>query len=290
MTVVNTNVDAQVTLYALARNERTMGTAMERLSTGSRVNSAADDPAGLQMGSRMTAQIRGLSRAISNAQDAVSMLQTADQTMGDLQSIVQRIRELAVQAANGTNTTADRLAINTEMHALNSEVWRISDDTQFNGLHLANGTIGDPSGHVHFQIGANAGQSLSVNFNHYWELMGLSSYPDVGTMIQALKANPLDFSTESGAQFGIVTNDGILNALSTVRASVGATLNRLDYSIANLTQTLVNATASRARVLDADYAVQTANLARSQIINRAGLAVLAHANQRPSSVLELLRG
>ena len=289
MIVINTNVNAHVTMQSLARNERAMSTSMERLGTGLRLNSAADDAAGLQISGRMTAQINGLHQAIANAHDAISMLQTTEQMMADIQSIIHRIRELAVQGTNGTNTGQDRAAIDVELQQLIAEAWRISDNTQFNGINLGNGTIGDASGHVHFQVGTNTGQTISVDFNQYWELLGLPSSMTVPAYIAALKADPLDFNTQTGSQFGISAGDLYLQTLSTVRTTIGATINRLGYSIDNLSQTLLNAKASRSRVLDADYARETAALARTQIMSQAGVAMLAQANQQPITVLQLLR-
>jgi len=288
MTRVNTNVSAQVTLQALARNDRTMSTAMERLSTGLRVNSAKDDAAGLQIGSRMKAQINGLRQAVVNAQDAISMLQTSERMVADVHSIMLRVRELGIQGLNGTLGAEDRAAIHTEMSQLVAEAWRIGDNTQFNGLNVGNGSIGDAAGHVKYQIGANAGQTISVNYNQYWDLLGLSSFPDVPTMIAYSRANPFDFNTQAGTEAGLLYTDTYLDVLSTVRTTVGSTINRMNHAIDTLSQTLVNTQAARSRILDADYALQTAVLARTQILIQAGVAMLTQANQRPSDVLELL--
>ncbi len=296
MTVINTNISATITANALIKNERAMSQAMERLSTGQRINSAGDDAAGLAISSRMTSQINGLDQAARNANDAISMLQTADGALIEVTNMLQRMRELAVQAASGTSVAADRTALDVEFEALKAEIERIADQTQWNGSLLLNGSIGS-SGAVSFQIGGNADQTISFTFSDYQN----GNATDV-------TANPLgaiDTSGDgtddnvgvTGLDITTTTNhdealDGLTSAINNVnarRASIGAVINRLEYAADNLANVSQNASASRSRILDADYASETTELARTQIIQQAATAMLSQANQQAQSVLALLK-
>jgi flagellin len=296
MTVINTNTAATLTANALTKNERAMSQAMERLSTGQRINSAGDDAAGLAITSRMTSQINGLNQATRNANDAVSMLQTADGALIEVTNMLQRMRELAVQAASGTSVAADRTALDVEFEALKAEIERIADQTQWNGSLLLNGSIGS-SGAVAFQVGANADQTVSFTFSNY---QNADSTDTSATPLGAIDTsgngtddnvgiNTLDITTVANHDEAL---DGLTSAINNVnarRATIGATINRLEYAADNLSNVSQNASASRSAILDADYASETTELARTQIIQQAATAMLSQANQQAQSVLALLK-
>lgn len=290
MAVVNTNVGASIAQNALTRNERDMNTAMERLSTGSRINGAKDDAAGLAISSRMTSQIRGLEVGIRNANDAISMLQTADGAMIEVTNMLQRMRELALQSSNGTTTEADRNYLNAEYANLISEMERIAQNTQWNGRSILQGdanAAGDPT--VSFQVGANGGQTVAVNFGDISQSGGatfqaFSAAAATASISAQSTASAIDTGTAA-----VTAIDSAITAVNSQRATFGAAVNQLTYAIDNLASVKVNAEASRSRVLDADYAKETSELARTQIISQAGTAMLAQANQLPQTVLSLLQ-
>ena len=421
MSVINTNTAATVTANALARNERAMGQTMERLSTGSRINSAADDAAGLAISSKLTSQVRGLDQAQRNANDAISMIQTADGAAIEIDNMLQRMREVSVQASNGTNTSSDIANLNIEFAALATEIDRIVDATQWNGMSILNGSSGAATdGVLSFQIGANNAQSVTVDFSDFNLAAGTASGSGtqgttdvtisaaqllaVGTDANAeihindgtntividktkiaaagattdfsgatlahlaaaitteiaaagnaaFKANfgtvavsnsgitftqttggtgaissfqtstdaadaAVAFSSRtvavgivgvapgaakpmgedlSGAKSGSITSttSGVITKLDTAiagiasqRATFGAAMNRLEYTVDNLANVSQNTSASRSRIQDADYAAETTELARTQIIQQAGTAMLSQANQQAQSVLALLK-
>ena len=279
MTVINTNTAATLTANALTKNERAMSQAMERLSTGVRINSASDDAAGLAISSRMTSQINGLNQAVRNTNDAISMVQTADGALVEVTNMLQRMRELAVQGASGTNTgTNDMAALNTEYEALRDEVFQIIDDTQWNGSTLLDGNVaaaGDQT--VDFHVGANASQTITIDFGDF----------ETGQFGSFTAAHDIDAATEANTAIGII--DTALTTVNTKRADFGAAINRLEYTADNLANVSQNTSASRSRILDADYASETTELARTQIIQQAGTAMLSQANQQAQSVLALLK-
>jgi flagellin len=399
MTVINTNNAASITANALTKNERAMSQAMERLSTGQRINSAGDDAAGLAISSRMTSQINGLNMAVRNANDAISMVQTEDGAMVEVANMLQRMRELAVQAASGTMGSTDRTALNTEFSALAAQIQQVGDDTMWNGTLMLDGS--GVSGAQSFQVGANASQTIDHTFAviETGSELGTntagsrtdaatsgtvkSEYEavafDTGTAVTFVEGDTLSFSvdsvfyaaevtTVSGGQITGVTmhgssaaigtsyvvidnttaagdislkidaadsakvqgttatdnadftlanvsvNRGILAAtqvmdistakgaanaiksmdhglakLNSARASSGAVINRLEYAADNLANVSQNTSASRSRILDADYASETTELARTQIIQQAATAMLSQANQQAQSVLALLK-
>ena len=272
MTVINTNVKSLVAQQALTVNNRSMSKAMEQLSTGKRINTAADDAAGLAIANKMTAQVRGLNQGVRNANDAISMIQTAEGATNEVTSMLQRMRELAVQAANGTNTDADRTALQSEFAELQDEIVRISDNTEWNGTKILDGTTTAAA----FQVGANSGQTITVNFKDMAGITGVSTA--VGSSI-----------TVAGSS-AISAMDTALAAIDSFRGDLGAKINRLTYAADNLTNVATNTSASRSRILDTDYAKATTDLARTQIIQQAATAMLAQANQQPQSVLSLLQG
>lgn len=279
MSVINTNVNSLVAQNAATANSRSLSKAMEQLSTGKRINSAADDAAGSAISNKMTAQIRGLNQAVRNANDGISMIQTAEGATKEVTNMLQRMRELAVQSANSTNTADDRTYLQTEITELQSEIGRISNNTQWNGMNISGGTNGMTalSAGATFQVGANANQVITVEFK---------SIDLLGGVISAIAATA---ATVTSANAAITSIDIALKDVDTYRANLGAKINRLTYAADNLANVSINASESRSRILDTDYAKTTTDLAKAQIIQQAATAMLAQANQAPQSVLSLLR-
>ena len=287
MAVVNTNANASIAQNALARNERAMNTAMERLSTGQRINSASDDAAGLAIGSRMTSQIRGLETGIRNANDAISMVSTADGALIEVTNMLQRMRELALQASNGTTTAADRSYLSSEYANLLSEIDRIAENTQWNGMTILNHTTA-ASSTFKYQVGANGGQTIDVNFGDFTNTAsGVFAGLATGSHATLVAATTASAITGGTSAVGLI--DAAITAVNSQRATFGAAMNQLTYAVDNLSNVKVNAEASRSRIMDADYAAETSELARTQIISQAGTAMLAQANQLPQTVLSLLQ-
>ncbi len=394
MTAINTNTLATIAANSLSRNERVMGTAMERLSTGIRINSAKDDAAGLAISSRMTSQIKGLDQAKRNALDAISLIQTAEGALVEVNNMLQRMRELAVQSATDTNTATDRTALNTEFESLRNEINRVAQNTQWNARNLLDQSSGSgltAAGVYKFQVGANAAQTIDLtignyqtsstsqggtavmatttsasgpshataaaqvstvtiggtiavgdvfsvsvgdkSFVHKVTALGANNAASITAVVDALEtglgtitgvgvtksATVLTFTASSTAygsnafnisasQAGLLsgirestvaTQTGANSAIAAVttaiatvnsgRSEMGATMNRLTYAADNMANVSANAADSRARVLDADYAKETTELARTQIIAQAGTAMLAQANQAKQTVLALLK-
>jgi len=302
MAVVNTNVNASVAQNALTKNERSMNTAMERLSTGQRINGAKDDAAGLAIASRMTSQIRGLEVGIRNANDAISMISTADGAMTEVANMLQRMRELALQSANGTTTSADRSYLNSEYQNLITEIERIAQNTQWNGRSILQGDANAASDStVKFQVGANGGQTIAINFGNISQDGGsggtiFSNFEQSAGTAGNVGANAgwhISGATAaaaiSGATLAMASIDSAITEVNSQRATFGAAMNQLTYAVDNLSNVKVNAEASRSRVLDTDYAKETSELARTQIIQQAGTAMLAQANQLPQTVLSLIQ-
>jgi len=307
MTVINTNNAASITANALTKNERAMSQAMERLSTGQRINSASDDAAGLAISSRMTSQINGLNMAVRNANDAISMVQTADGAIVEVTSMLQRMRELAVQSASGTMGSTDRTALDLEFEALDAEILRISQNTEWNGTKLLDGSL-NASAASTFQVGANASQTISLTFADL-STSGVSSTSDqtvdslittgllvgldnssIGSGTVGTDLDGLDIGTNAtNATAAITALDFALDKVNSHRATLGATINRLEYAADNLANVAQNTSASRSQILDADYASETTELARTQIIQQAATAMLSQANQQAQSVLALLK-
>ena len=286
MAVVNTNVNASIAQNALVRNERSMNTAMERLSTGQRINSAADDAAGLAIGSRMTSQIRGLDVGIRNANDAISMVATADGALIEVTNMLQRMRELALQASNGTTTSADRSYLSSEYANLLAEIDRIAENTQWNGNTILN-HITTASSTFKYQVGANGGQTIDVDFGNMTDTVS-----GVFTDLKASHSVITSTTTASALTQGtsaVVAIDSAITSVNSQRATFGAAMNQLTYAVDNLSNVKVNSEAARSRIVDTDYATETSELARTQIIQQAGTAMLAQANQMPQTVLSLLQ-
>ena len=394
MTAINTNTLATLASNSLMRNERSMSTAMERLSTGIRINSAKDDAAGLAISSRMTSQIKGLDQAKRNALDAISLIQTAEGALVEVNNMLQRMRELSVQSATDTNTSTDRTALNTEFSSLRSEINRVAQNTQWNARNLLDGSSGSgltAAGVYKFQVGANAAQTIDLTIGNYQAgsstqggtatvatttsasgpshatpaaqvstltIAGTIAVGDVFTAtvgdksfvhtVTALGANNTasiaavasalstglgtitgvgsavsagvltftasstaygsnafsisagtsgllsgiggsDITTQANANSAIAAVDTAIATVNSGRSGMGATMNRLSYAVDNMANIAANAADSRARVLDADYAKETTELARTQIIAQAGTAMLAQANQAKQTVLALLK-
>ena len=287
MAVVNTNVNAAIAQNALVRNERSMNHAMERLSTGQRINSASDDAAGLAIGSRMTSQIRGLETGIRNANDAISMVATADGALVEVGNMLQRMRELALQSANGTTTSADRNYLSSEYANLLSEIDRIAENTQWNGTTILN-HITTASSTFNYQVGANGGQTIGVDFGNMTNsVSGVFTALATGSHATLVATTTASALTTGSSAVGLI--DTAITSVNSQRATFGAAINQLTYAVDNLSNVKVNSEAARSRILDTDYAVETSELARTQIIQQAGTAMLAQANQLPQTVLSLLQ-
>ncbi|MDA9721700.1 flagellin [Luminiphilus sp.] len=292
MAVVNTNISASLSQAALAKNDRALSKAMEQLSTGKKINSAADDAAGLAISTRMTSQIIGLEQSIQNANDAISMVNTAEGALDEVTNLLQRMRELALQAANGTTDTADRSYLNKEYQNLYAEIDRIADNTEWNGRNILNNQAnGNGSSLVEFQVGMNAGQTISVDFGNFTNVSGSGTFADfvsAGATAGTISANSTTVA-QTNASAALSSIDTALTAISNQRATFGAVSNQLIHAVDNLTNVVTNSEASRSRMMDTDYAASTSELARTQIIQQASTAMLAQANQLPQSVLQLLQ-
>lgn len=268
---INQNVAAMNAYRNLQITQGQQSKSLERLSSGFRINRAADDAAGLAISEKLRGQVKGLNQAVSNAQNGVSLIQTAEGALNESHAILQRMRELAVQSANDTNTDSDRTQIQKEVAQLKSELTRISDTTQFNGKALLDGTFTGAT----FQIGANAGQTITV---------GVADMDAA-----ALGVGTTDVSTKAGATTAITALDTAINTVSGQRADLGAVQNRLEHTINNLNVASENLAASESRIRDTDMASEMVKFTRAQILSQAGTAMLAQANQVPQGVLQLLR-
>jgi len=270
---VNTNVSALNAQRQLFDVSDKLSTSFERLSSGFRINSASDDAAGLQISDRMTSQIQGLNQAVRNANDAISLTQTAEGALGEVTTSLQRIRQLAVQSQNGINSSADRTALQKEVSALKTEISRVATDTQFGGVDLLNGTYS-----AKFLVGANGGQTISVNLSRTGGGYGTSG----------LSLANLSVSSVSGASAALTSIDAAISTIGGARADLGALQNRFQSTIRNLSNISENISAARSRIRDTDFASETAELTRNQIIQQASVSVLSQANQRPQTALSLL--
>ncbi|WP_407275485.1 flagellin [Halothiobacillus sp. DCM-1] len=292
--VINTNIMSLQVQNALSMNSQSMQTAMQRLSTGLRINSAKDDAAGLAISDRMTTQINGSNVAARNAQDGISMAQTAEGAMGALTSTLQRMRDLAIQSANATNSGSDRNNLQTEFFQLQAELSRIINNTQFNGKNvLAGGLSG--AANAKYQIGANtsAGNQIAFSINNMATNSagkgGISAVLVTGPASAPYGINIGSTTPFSGVMDAVSRIDKAINAIDTSRAKLGAIQNRFQVTIDNLNTFVVNQSAARSAILDTNFAQETSNLAKAQILQQAGNAMLTQANQAPQAVLSLLR-
>ncbi len=263
---INTNVSSLNAQRNLTTSQNSLATSMQRLSSGLRVNSAKDDAAGLAIADRMNAQVRGINVAIRNANDGISLAQTAEGALATVTDALQRMRELAVQAQNGSNGTSDRANLDAEYQQLSAEIARIAAQTKFNGIAI----VGAGAGAQTFQVGANNGDTLTVT---------TTAVSGVGGGL----------TTAAAASTALAAIDTSLDVITTNRATYGAAMSRFEFAISNLRISGENQSAARGRIMDADFAAETAELARSQILQQAGTAMVAQANQVPQQVLQLLR-
>lgn len=267
---INTNVAALNAYRNLSGTQGAMNTSLERLSSGLRINRAADDAAGLAISEKLRSQVNGLNQAQANAQDGISLIQTAEGALNETHSILQRMRTLAVQSASDTNTNSDRAQIQKEVDQLVTELDGISGRTQFNGMNLVDGTFTGKA----LQIGANKSQTMTVSIS------GVSS--------TSLTVNGLKLDTQTAAAAALTSLDTAINAVSGLRADLGAIQNRLQHTVSNLGVSAENLAASESRIRDTDMAKEMTSFTRSQILQQAGVSMLAQANQAPQSVLKLL--
>jgi len=279
---VNTNVTSLSVQKNLNNAASALSTAMQRLSSGLKINSAADDAAGLQISTRMTSQIRGQNVAIKNANDGISLVQTADGAMQTSTDILQRMRELAVQARNGTNSTADQTATNAEFAQMSDELTRIANSTQVNGKFLLNGSAGV----VTLQVGSNTGSANQISLSLSSKFDAASMSVDSGTLVLT---GATTAAAASNIDNAITAIDAAIAAIGSARANLGASQNRLTSTISVLQNVTQNVTAAQGRVQDTDFAAETAELTKQQTLQQASTSVLAQANQLPSSVLKLLQ-
>jgi len=278
MSTINTNVSALRAQNALTVNARGMSASMEQLSTGSRINSAKDDAAGLAIGQSQTAQIRGLNQAVRNLNDGVNLLQTAEGALTETTNMLQRMRELAVQSASGTYSTTQRSYLATEFNALGSQIDKISSETTWNGYTVLTGTTGGTTtGTFSFQSGQTSGQTIDVAIAG----MGLTGL--------SMTAAAVGVSTAASASAALATIDAAISTVNSQRATIGAAINRMTYAADNVTNISSNTSASRSTIMDTDYATASTALSKNQIIQQAATAMLAQANQQPQSVLSLLK-
>ena len=280
MTVINTNTGSIYAQQALIANSRGLDRTMNQLSTGKRINNSVDDVAGMAIATRLSAQIRGLNQAVRNANDGISIIQTAEGATEQVTNMLQRMRELAVQASNDTYNTDDRTFLNMEFQALNSQIDTIAANTQWNAADLLNGPVRDTgTGIFSFQVGANAAQTISITF------------PNMKTSGSGLLASvaPTAITNTSAANSALGTISSALDRVNLERAKMGAIISRLQFTADNLFSVSAKASESRSRIEDTDYSVATTDLARRNIIQQAAQSMLAQANQAPQLVLQLLK-
>lgn len=273
---INTNTASLNAQRNLTTSQSSLATSLQRLSSGLRINSAKDDAAGLAIADRMTAQIRGNTVAMRNANDGISLAQTAEGSLAKVGENLQRMRELAVQSMNGTNGTDDRIALDTEFQELAAEVTRVTTGTDFNGLKI----LGGDAGALAFQVGAGTSTEDTITVT--------TTDMSADTDITAVTGGDILDTTTSKAAIDDI--DAALSKVNTERTIYGATQNRFESVVSNLQTSVESQSAARSRIMDADFASETANLTRGQILQQAGTAMLAQANSLPNGVLSLLRG
>ena len=290
--LINTNMASLMAQRNLSKSSNTLGATFERLSSGLRVNSSADDAAGLSISDRMNATVRGLNQAVRNSNDTISLLQIAEGALGETTNALQRMRELAVQAANDTYTYQDRQDLQKELNQLVSEINRIADTTQFNNQLLIQGSY---SGGRIFQVGANINQTIIVSMTTMRaSALGVDTEAagaEVGVMASFGQGGSVNGANnnQSAANSAIQLLDNAIKSVTTMRADLGAYQNRFEAVIANISNMSLNTSQAKSRILDADMAAETAVLTQNNILQQTGTAILAQANQQPSIVLQLLR-
>ena len=272
MPAINTNVAALFAQQSLKVNERNQSSAMRQLSTGSRINTASEDAAGMAIGQNMTSQVKGLNQAVRNVNDGINMMQTAEGALGETSNMLQRMRELAVQSANGTYSSDQRTYLQTEFVALSSQIGKIANDTKWNDQNL----LLTAATSFTYQAGKDANQTVSVT---------IGAMTLAGLNITAL----ITVSTATTASSSLATLDSAIGLVNAQRATIGAAINQMTYSADNLSNVAANAAASRSSIMDTDYATASTQLSKTQIIQQAATAMLAQANQQPQAVLSLLK-
>jgi flagellin len=289
MTVIASNTSALRASNASTMANKALSTAMERLSTGKRINSAKDDAAGLAISSSMTAQIRGMNQGVRNANDGISLAQTAEGALDEVSNMLQRMRELTVQSSNGTYAAGDKQNIYAEQNALADQIRSVISNTQFNGTSLfkGNGTAGTAQS-VTIQAGANASDTIAISIA---DLSNNAATNKLSVVVD-LAATPTGMAGDSAATTPVVPTiaafDDAISQVATVRSSLGAAQNRLESAVNNLTSNATNLSDARSRIEDADFSTETTNLAKAQILNQASTAMLSQANQSQQGVLRLL--
>jgi len=284
MTVINTNISSLLAQVSLNAARAGAETAMERLSSGQRINSAADDAAGLSIASRMTAQITGIRAAIKNANDGISLMDTAEGAMAEVTNMLQRMRELALQSANDTNSANDRAASQSEVDALSIEIDRIAVTTTFNGISILDGS--DSNGFA-LQVGASTAADATITVT-IGDLAAASLNTGTGAGVSSSDSD-VQMDTNAHALTAVTNIDDAIEYVNQQRSALGAVRNRLDHTISNLTSISTNTAAARSRIMDTDYAEETSEMTKNQILNQASTAMLAQANKISQSVLSLLQ-
>ena len=279
---ISTNVSSLNAQRNMSNASKSLDTSYTRLASGLRINSAKDDAAGLQISNRLTSQVNGLDQGNRNANDGISMAQTAEGAMDEITTMLQRMRTLSQQSANSSNNTDDRTAIQAEVNQLSSEIDRISTDTTFGGKKILDGSFsGD------FQVGADANQKISFAISFSMDIAGIAGSDSTISGFDS-GAGKIDVSTASASQTVLANVDKMIKAVDSKRAELGAVQNRLDSTIRNQSNISENVSAARSRIRDADFATETANMTKQNILQQASSTVLAQANQRPQAALSLL--
>ncbi|WP_174872129.1 flagellin [Pectobacterium polaris] len=285
MAGINTNIMSLVTQNNLNKSQSSLGTAIERLSSGLRINSAKDDAAGQAIANRMTAQVKGLTQAARNANDGISLTQTAEGNLNEINNNLQRIRELAVQAANDTNSTNDRDSVYTEMRQRLDEIDRVAKSADFNGTKLLGGAVTG----LNIQVGANTGVDEVIEISSGALIDATTTGAAISGVDAAVELISGGAATKDLAQDIIAAVDDSLKAVDTARSNLGAIQNRFESTINNVNNTINNLSNARGRIQDADYATEVSNMSKANILQQAGTSVLSQANQVPQTVLSLLR-
>lgn len=283
---IHTNYASLVTQSQLNSTNKSLSTAMQRLGTGLRINSAADDAAGLQMATRLQTQSNGQKVGMSNAQNAISMMQTAEGAMEEMTNIVQRMKDLATQSANGTSTPDDRTAMNAEYKELASELTNIKNNTTYGGAKLFANTSGAFRGKVTFQIGGTSGESLVLKNAASGGALAVS-LTSFSAGLSGLATNTVSGQTGAATTMGKL--DTLLDQIGTVRSAFGANINRLEHTISNLSNMKENTDTAKGRIMDADYAAESTSMTKNQMLMQSGMSVLSNSNQMTSLVTSLLR-
>ena len=277
---INTNIASLDAQRNLMGSQQSLATSMQRLSSGLRINSAKDDAAGLAIAERMNSQVRGMNVAVRNANDGISLAQTAEGALSQVSDSLQRMRELAVQARNSTNSSSDKDSLNKEFGQLQAEITRVLGGTAFNGKHV----LGADATTLNFQVGANTTKDDTVSI----KTTNMTTDSKISTVTGS--SSSIDSTATDGAIASVIDNiDKAIDDVNDTRATFGASQSRFDSIIANLQTSVENQSAARSRIMDADFASETANMSRAQVLQQAGTAMIAQANQQPNQVLSLLR-